>query len=305
MVRNRDKEKNKRDQQIAKSVEQEKHNHEHDYDGTLFDKIFTPELIKLENGHTVYRPKSRIPFILICLAIVIYFSVQLTNFDLPKLIKRIGEFTVILGQIFTPNFEYASNVWPLLIITIKMSIIGTLIGCVVGLPVAILASNNINHNKITLSIFRFILSVIRSIPTLIYALVLSLVFGLGSFAGTLAIAFFTLGIVAKMLYESIETIDMGPFEAMQSFGATTWEAFWTACLPQILPQYFDNCLYCLELNIRASSILGYVGAGGLGILISQRTSLRAYHDLGCILAILFVVVWAIDLFNDWVRSKII
>jgi len=186
-----------------------------------------------------------------------------------------------------------------------MSIVGTLLGCLIGLPLAIFSSSNINRNRFTLSICRFILSIIRSIPTLIYALVFSLVFGLGTFAGTVAIAFFTLGIVAKMLYESIETIDMGPYEAMQSFGATTLEAFWTACLPQILPQYLDNCLYCFELNVRASSILGYVGAGGLGILIAQRTSFRAYHDLGCILAILFVVVWAIDLFNDWIRSKII
>ena len=110
--------------------------------------------------------------------------------------------------------------------------------------------------------------------------------------------------VAKMLYEAIETIDMGPFEAMQSFGATTLQSFWTACMPQILPQYFDNCLYCFEMNVRASSILGYVGAGGLGILIRERTGYRQYHDLGTILLTLFVVVWAIDQLNNWIRSKL-
>ena len=271
----------------------------------LFDRIFKPEVITLESGHVVERPKSRTPLILLALAITIYVSILLTNFDIGLLMRRIHELGFILGQIFTPNWNYFPNVVPLLIITIKMSITGTLIGCAFGLPLAIFASSNINRNKATLSICRFILSIIRSIPTLIYALAFSLIFGLGAFAGTISIAFFTLGIVAKMLYESIETIDMGPYEAMQSFGANTLQSFWAACMPQILPQYLDNCLYCFELNVRASSILGYVGAGGLGILISQRTSLRAYHDLGCILLTLFIVVWLIDLLNDWIRSKII
>ena len=271
----------------------------------LFDRIFKPQLVTLSNGHTVERPRSRTPLILLALAITVYISILLTNFDLGILLRRGKELGVILGQVFTPNWSYFPNVVPLLIVTIKMSVTGTLIGCVVGLPFAIFASSNINHNKLTLSLFRLILSIVRSIPTLIYALAFSLIFGLGSFAGTISIAFFTLGIVAKMLYESIETIDMGPYEAMQSFGANTLQSFWSACMPQILPQYLDNCLYCFELNVRASSILGYVGAGGLGILISQRTSLRAYHDLGCILLTLFVVVWLIDMLNDWIRSKII
>ena len=133
---------------------------------------------------------------------------------------------------------------------------------------------------------------------------LALVFGLGTFAGTLAIIIFTVGIVAKMLYESIETIDMKPYEAMISFGASTMQAFWTACMPQILPTYIDDCMYCFELNVRASSILGYVGAGGLGVLIRERTGLRAYNDLGIVLLSLFIVVLLIDFLNDFVRSKV-
>ena len=78
---------------------------------------------------------------------------------------------------------------------------------------------------------------ITFVPTLIYAYIFALIFSLGSLAGTVAIAVFTIGIVAKMLYESIETIDMGPYEAMQSFGASTLQSFWAACMPQILPTY--------------------------------------------------------------------
>ncbi len=270
----------------------------------LFDRIIKPEHIVLENGHSVDRPKSRLPLILLIGVIVVYVSMDATNFNIQRFLSRINQLPVILGQIFTPNFSYIGNVIPSLIETMKMSIVGTVVGCVLGLPLAILASSNINKNKPTLLFCRFLLSIMRSIPTLIYATIFALVFNLGAFAGAAAISLFTLSIVAKMLYEAIETIDMGPYEAMTSFGATSLQAFWAACLPQILPQYFDNCLYCFEMNVRASSILGYVGAGGLGMLIRERTGFRQYHDLGMILLTLFVVVWVIDQINDWIRSKL-
>ena len=272
----------------------------------IFDRVFKPEHIVLDNGHSVDRPKSRVPLILLCLAIVVFLSIKATGFDFGIIVKRGQQLGVILGQIFTPNWSYVPNkVIEPLIETIKMSVTGTIIGCALGLPLAIFASSNINHNKVVLSIVRLLLAVIRSIPTLIYALVFALIFTLGAFAGTVAIAIFTVGIVAKMLYESIETIDMGPYEAMQSYGATTFQSFWAACMPQILPTYLDNCLYCFELNVRQSSILGYVGAGGLGLLINERTGLRMYHDVGAIILTLFLVVWIIDIFSDYLRSKLV
>ena len=270
----------------------------------LFDRIFKPELITLPNGHTVERPRSRTPLILLLFTVVVIISIRATGFDLSIIISRAKQLTVILSKIFSPNFNYFPKVISPLIETIQMSIVGTIVGSLIGLPLAILASSNINKNKPILLICRFILSVLRSIPTLIYAYIFALIFSLGPLAGTVAIAVFTIGIVAKMLYESIETIDMGPYEAMQSFGASTLQSFWAACMPQILPTYLADCLYCFEINVRASSILGYVGAGGLGILIRERTGLRAYSDLGMILITLFVVVWLIDMINDYLRSKL-
>ncbi|MCR5228989.1 MAG: phosphonate ABC transporter, permease protein PhnE [Solobacterium sp.] len=270
----------------------------------LFDRIFKPEHIVLENGHTVDRPRSRMPLIIICLLLVVYVSLQATGFNMKTIVERGYQLSVILSKIFHPNFSYFPSVVNPLIETIKMSVVGTVVGCLIGLPLSILASSNINSNKPSLLFIRFLLSIMRSVPTLIYASILTLVFGLGTFAGTIAIVIFTVGIVAKMLYESIETIDMKPYEAMTSFGANTLQAFWTACMPQILPTYIDDCLYCFELNVRASSILGYVGAGGLGVLIRERTGLRAYNDLGMVLLTLFIVVFTIDLINDYVRSKI-
>lgn len=270
----------------------------------LFDRIFKPELITLPNGHTVERPRSRTPLILLLFTVVVIISIRATGFDLSIIISRAKQLTVILSKIFSPNFNYFPKVISPLIETIQMSIVGTIVGSLIGLPLAILASSNINKNKPILLVCRFILSVLRSIPTLIYAYIFALIFSLGPLAGMVAIAVFTIGIVAKMLYESIETIDMGPYEAMQSFGASTLQSFWASCMPQILPTYLADCLYCFEINVRASSILGYVGAGGFGILIRERTGLRAYSDLGMILITLFVVVWLIDMINDYLRSKL-
>ena len=270
----------------------------------LFDRLFKPEAIVLNNGHSVSRPRSRMPLILICLGIVIWVSIIMTGFDISIIIRRGHQLTVILKQIFQPDLGYFEKVKEPLLDTVKMSLLGTILGCLVALPLSILASSNINKNKPSLLIVRFILAVMRSVPTLIIANVCALIFSLGTFAGTIAITIFTLGIVAKMLFESIETIDMKPFEAMQSFGCNQLQAFWAACVPQILPTYLSHCLYCFEINVRAASILGYVGAGGLGILINERIGWRDYNGLGTVLLSLFILVLIIDQLSDWLRSKL-
>ena len=271
---------------------------------TLYDRVFKPQRIVLENGHTVLRKRSRTPAIVLLLAVAVYLSLKATGFSMSVVINKFSKMLDLLVKIFQPNWEFFPKVVSPLVDTIKMSILGTVIGYVIALPVAILASSNINKNIVVVSIFRFILALIRTLPTLIIALVCALIFSLGTFSGTIAIAIFTFGIVAKMLFESIETIDMGPFEAMEALGANKFQAFWSACVPQILPVYLSHSLYCFEMNVRASAILGYVGAGGLGITINERIGWRDYNSLGMVLLSLFVVVVAIDFFSEYLRRKL-
>ena len=228
----------------------------------------------------------------------------MTQFNLGLVLERIHEMGSIFGKLFNPDWSFLPKVITPLVDTIKMSIMGTIIGCVLALPAAVLSSSNIVHSKVIVSTVRFILAMIRTLPTLVIALVSALIFSLGTFAGTLAIAIFTFGIVAKMLYESIETIDMGPFEAMEALGANKFQAFWSACVPQILPVYLSHCLYCFEMNVRASAILGYVGAGGLGITINERIGWRDYNGLGMVLLTLFIVVMAIEFTSEYLRKKL-
>ena len=271
---------------------------------SLFDRIFKPEVITLDNGHEVKRPKSKMPLIIICLVIVLAFSIRMTGFDLGIIVKRFAQLGVILGKIFHPDFSFLPKVIGPLIDTIKMSLLGTIIGCTLALPIAILSSSNINKNKILLSLCKFLLAIVRTLPTIIIATIAALIFSLGTFAGTVAVTIFTFGVVGKMLFESIETIDMGPFEAMESFGANKFEAFWSACIPQIFPTYLSHCLYCFEMNIRAASILGYVGAGGLGLLINERIGWRDYNSLGTVLLVLFIAVVLVDFLSTYFRKKL-
>ena len=186
------------------------------YKETLYDKIFKPQVITLANGHSVLRRRSRAPLIVVLLALAIWLSLRMTGFDIAVVIHKFSKMLDLLAKIFQPNWEFFPKVVSPLIDTIKMSVLGTVIGCVLALPVAILSSSNINRSLPLVSFFRFILALIRTLPTLIIALVCALIFSLGTFSGTVAIAIFTFGIVAKMLFESIETIDMGPFEAMEA-----------------------------------------------------------------------------------------
>lgn len=274
------------------------------YREPLFDRLFKPEVITLPNGHTVKRPRSRTPLIAVILIIVVWASIKLTGFDIGIIIRRGHQFTYILNRIFHPNFSYFSKVIGPLLDTIKMSILGSVLGATLALPFAVVASTNINKNNWVVSICRFLLNIIRTLPTLVIAKFAALIFGLGTFAGTVAITVFTFGVVSKMMYEAIETIDMGAFEAMESAGGDKFQSFRVACFPQILPTYLSYCLYSLEMNIRAAAILGYVGAGGLGLLINERIGWRDYEGLGMVLLALFVVVFIIENTSQYLRKKL-
>ena len=271
---------------------------------TWFDKIFKPQVITLANGHSTIRRRSRAPIIVLLLVVAIVLSLNMTGFDLGLIFRKFNKLMDLMFKLFHPKWSFFDKVTRPLVDTIKMSILGTVIGCAISLPVAVLSSTNIDKSRPIVSVLRFILALIRTLPTLVIALVCALIFGLGTFAGTLAIAIFTFGIVAKMLYESIETIDMGPFEAMEAMGANKFQAFWSACVPQILPVYLSHSLYCFEMNVRASAILGYVGAGGLGITINERIGWRDYEGLGMVLLTLFVVVVIIEFTSEYLRGKL-
>lgn len=272
---------------------------------SFYDRLFPPKEIVLPSGHKAYKPRSRAPLVIVVLLALSILSVRITGFNMATLVSRIREFFVILGEMIPPRWSYMSQIWQPLFDTIKMSLLGSFIGSVLVIPFAMLASTNVIHNHVVVALMRLLLSIIRTLPTLVSALIATYVFGLGTLAGTTAIAIFTFAYIGKILYEEIETVDMGPFEAMQAMGATVVQSFINAIVPQVLPSYLSNCLFCFEGNVRYASILGYVGAGGLGLILNEKIGWREYDSVGMILLALFVTVFIIETISRAARKRLV
>ncbi len=260
--------------------------------------------LKLSNGEAVLQPFSFTTIVWLILFVLTAIAWEATNIDIEMFIRRYDNFFDILRRMNNPNWAYLQRVQKPMLDTIQMSFLGSLLGSVLALPVAFIASSNINRNKISLTIIRLLLSVFRTLPVLVYAALLSLVLGFGTLAGTVAIMIFTFTLMTKLLYEVIETIDMGAYEAIESTGATKAKAFVAAVIPQISAAFLSLSLYAFEINIRFAAILGWVGAGGIGLLMDDRMSWRAYNDLFVILVVLFTVVVFIEQLSRYFRTRL-
>ncbi len=267
-------------------------------------QLIFPAPITIANGKTVQPPKSMMLPTLLFLIVATAISVEVTGFDFSVLVERGYEFFTILWRMIPPNVAYLDYIWNPLFDTIKMSVLGSLLGAALAVPFAVMGASNIVKNKAVVALVRFFFSLVRTLPTLVTALIATYLFGLGAFAGTVAILVFSFAYLGKLLYEQIETVDMGAYEAMEAMGATKIRAFQFAILPQVLPGYIANCLFCFEGNVRYASILGYVGAGGLGMILNEKIGWQEYDKVGMILVSLFVTVMLIEIISHAIRKKL-
>ncbi|MBE9388477.1 phosphonate ABC transporter, permease protein PhnE [Vagococcus salmoninarum] len=267
-------------------------------------KFLKGKEIQLPNGKTVLEKPSFVPLIVLIVFLFTLLAMRVTKFNFTTLITRGNEFFVILKAMFPPNFEFIGRVWQPLFDTIKMSLLGSLVGALVSVPLALLASANIIKNRFISGFFKLFLSILRTLPTIVTALIATFVFGLGTMAGTLAIFLFTVAYVGKLTYEQIESLDMSTFEALESMGFTRFQAFRYAVIPEIMPTFLSTSLFNFEGNLRYASILGYVGAGGLGIILNERLGWREYNNVGMILVVLIVTVAMIELLSEYCRKKL-
>ena len=200
----------------------------------------------------------------------------------------------IVSQLFPPDWSYLSAIVAPLLATLRMSVTGTALGVLLALILAPLCAANLPCPAPVRRILRFLVQVLRSFPALILALLATFLFGLGTFSGTVAITLFTLAVMTRMTYEDIETLTLAPYRALCAMGASPARAYARAVVPEIASGYLTNALYLLETNVRHSAILGYVGAGGIGLLLNEKISWREYGRVGAILVCLFVTVCCIE-----------
>ncbi len=237
---------------------------------------------------------------------IIYASGSFTNFSLSKLLGNLKEGADLLDRMFfPPDFAYAKRLLLPMLETIQISFVGTVIGSFFAIPIAVFSARNISANKSVGVFFRLFLNLFRTIPALVFAAFFASVFGFGSFSGMMALLVFTIGLVAKLTYEAIENIDPGPLEALTAAGAGQGAIFRYAIVPQVLPQFLSYVLYSFEINIRASAVLGYVGAGGIGEYYDRTLSFLKYDKAGTIVLLTFFVILAIDLISARLRARLI
>lgn len=277
----------------------------------FFSKTFPKKTYLLFDGTSIEKPRNYTPLIILSVVIVfIFFWIQIVSnffntFGVYFFISRIPNFFTILEAMFVDiNFSYLPRVIDPMIVTIQISLLGTVLGTLVSLPIAFLASQNLVKNSYVPVFIKFILSIIRTFPTLVYALILSFIFGYGTFIGLLSTVIFTFGIMSKMMYEVIETIDLGPFIAVETSGATKIQAFMVSIIPQVIGRFYSIILYNFEINLRASAVLGFVGAGGIGLILNDQMSTRQYGNVSVIVLVLLLVVIIVESISRYVRGKL-
>lgn len=201
-----------------------------------------------------------------------------------------------------PDWSYLSSVTKPLIETIQMALVGTFLGGVAAIPAALLSAENIVKNKFVRGLVRLLMNLIRSLPEMLLAALFVAVVGIGALSGVLALAVFSFGMVFKLLYEAIETIDEGPIEALRAAGANSIQIICFAVVPQVFNQYLSFFLYTLEINVRASTVLGYLGAGGIGLYLNTTLEMFRYDRTAVVILAILLVVVLVDFVSNQLRE---
>jgi len=229
-----------------------------------------------------------------------------TGVDLVSLVEGLPYMGALLAGIVNPDW----SVFPLLVRyareTLEMSILGTLIGAIFALPLSFMGARNLMGrnpiSRVLYFIVRFLMAVIRAVPTLFWGLLFVAAVGIGQFPGVLAITVFSTGLLAKLYSEAIEAIDWGQIEAVTATGANPWQVLIFAIVPQFFPYFVAHTLYSWEVNVHSATM---VGAGGLGFVALEYINQFSFNKMGTVLIVTLAMTLLIDYTSAYVRSRII
>ncbi|MDF3865508.1 phosphonate ABC transporter, permease protein PhnE [Pseudomonas denitrificans (nom. rej.)] len=226
---------------------------------------------------------------------------QLSWSELASGLPQIGDF---LSRSLPPDLSILPSLWGPALETLQIALWGTLLGIVLAVPLGFLAARNLHGNHWLYLATRQLLNVIRSINELILALVFVSAVGLGPFPGVLALALHGVGMLGKFFAESIEEIDQGPIEALQATGARPLQVIVFGVLPQVITAWIAVVLYRFEVNLRSATVLGMVGAGGLGFELVSSLKLFKYQETATCIVVITIMVVLADLLSNRLRHAI-
>ncbi len=214
----------------------------------------------------------------------------------------------ILKETYEAGWGWWGLVWkyiPYLLETLNIALLSTIIGMALGTLIAFVASRNLVGNPVVVWVMRRILDITRAFPELVIALFLIFIIGKSPLAAVAAVAFHTVGVLGKLFSEVNENADMRPVDGLAAAGATWSQRMRFGILPQVLPNYLSYALLRLEINVRASAILGFVGAGGLGQQLKAVIDWKYGDDVSAIMFLLVIAIIAIDYLSSFLRRRLI
>lgn len=205
--------------------------------------------------------------------------------------------TKILFNLTTKGVPY------LLLETICIAFLGTIIGAIIAIPLAFLSASNLTPKPVAF-LGRFIIMAIRTVPSLVYGLMFIRVTGPGAFAGLLTMSLSSIGMISKLYIEAIEDLDVKVLESLDAAGCGTWQKIRYGIMPQLMPNFASTAIYRFDINLRDATVLGLVGAGGIGApLIFAMASYR-WSEAGAVLAGLIVLVLVVEFVSTKIRVKL-
>jgi phosphonate transport system permease protein len=225
-------------------------------------------------------------------------------FDFRRLAEGLPSTAMLLGEMWPPDFSRARSWFKPLADTVTMSVSGTLLAVVISFPLALLAARNTTPHPAAYFAARGLLNLLRAVPELIMGIVLVAAVGFGVLPGVLALGLHSVGMVGKFYAEALEQVDPGPVEAVRAVGAGPLQVIWYGMLPQIMPLLVGVTIYRWEYHFRASTVMGMVGAGGIGFELYAALRIMRYREVSALLLVVLVMVVIIDALSSALRQHV-
>ena len=209
-----------------------------------------------------------------------------------------------LSQFFPPDFSVLPQILSALGETIQIAFMATVFAAALSLPLAIAGAQNLAPRWLNL-VTRMILNVVRTLPSLVWALLAVAVVGPNPLAGVVGLTFYSIGYLGKFFSDAFESVDTGVAKALRAAGADRIQAFQFGMLPQVKPLIVSHVLWMLEYNIRSAAIVGYVGAGGIGLLLHTYQEFGRWDRFSTVLIFILILVTLLDIFGEWLRGRLV
>ena len=238
---------------------------------------------------------------LLVIVLLAAWYVNVLNFEI--LANGLPAIGTLAGESFPPDFTNLQNWFSPLLDTLAMSIAGTAIAVIFSVPMAFLAARNTSPHGVIFQLARIVLNALRSVPELIMGIIFVAAVGFGTLPGVLALGLHSVGMVGKFFAEAIEHVDEAPIEAAVASGASHMQVLYHAVLPQVISQMVDISIYRWEYNFRASTVMGMVGAGGIGFELMGSLRIMQYQEVMAIMIVILVMVTLVDALSGYLRKS--